>query len=57
MGGQNFSYEDIFGGGGGFADIFSEIFGGGFGGFGGLVAVEAAEVVQTYVVVRTFSIG
>ena len=35
MGGQNFSYEDIFGGGGGFADIFSEIFGGGFGGFGG----------------------
>jgi molecular chaperone DnaJ len=36
MGGQNFSYEDIFGGGGGgFADIFSEIFGGGFGGGGG----------------------
>lgn len=35
MGGQGFSYEDIFGQGGGFADIFSEIFGGGFGGFGG----------------------
>ena len=35
LGGQNFSYEDIFGHGGGFADIFSEIFGGGFGGFGG----------------------
>ena len=33
--GQGFSYEDIFGGGGGFADIFSEFFGGGFGGFGG----------------------
>jgi len=36
MSGQGFgSYEDIFSQGGGFADIFSELFGGGFGGFGG----------------------
>ena len=55
MGGQNFSYEDIFGGGGGFADIFSEIF--------GVVsadlvdsAVEAAEVVQICVGVKIYNV-
>ncbi|MEL3905903.1 MAG: molecular chaperone DnaJ [Treponema sp.] len=28
-------FEDIFGGGGGFSDLFESLFGGGFGGFGG----------------------